>query len=47
MIEKLPNFIVFAYVENCHFTTMGTPLFQLAQQIMKSCWLHQTFLQFH
>ena len=45
MIEKLPNFIIFTYDENRRFTTMGTQLFQLAQQTMKSYRFRQTFLQ--
>ena len=45
MIEKLPNFIIFTYDENWRFTTMGTHLFQLAQQTMKSYRFHQSFVQ--
>ena len=45
MIEKLPNFVIFTYDENWRFTTMGTQLFQLAQQTMKSYRFRQTFLQ--
>ena len=43
MIKKLPNFIIFTYDENWRFTTMGTHLFQLAQQTMKSYRFRQTF----